>query len=116
MKEKLAADAAIAECEARMNKDECEDDEDEDGSINEHKSRTRRRSSDLSSLNQLDAKMELIAKSLSSRTRSLDDDRPEKIKKQMSVDSSNDASSEDSNDSNFQRIFSSNLDFLGISL
>lgn len=110
MKEKLAADAAIAaETEATKIKEE-EDDEDEaegdadvddENSLTEHKSRSRRRSSDVASLSQIeDSKPSMIAlQKTVGRTQSLDSERPHKIKKQISVDSGNDASSEDSNDS-----------------
>lgn len=99
MKEKLAAAAAKAESEASDIKDEDDDDEDEN-SIVEHTSRRRRRSSDTGSLSQLDTKPEPVAKKTAHRTQSLDDScRPPKVKKQISVDSGNDASSEDSNDS-----------------
>lgn len=110
MKEKLAADAAIAaESEATQIKEE-EDDEDEvegevdvedENALAEHKSRSRRRSSDVASLSQMeDIKPDAaVMKKTAGRTQSLDSERPPKIKKQISVDSGNDASSEDSNDS-----------------
>lgn len=120
MKEKLAADAAEA-AESAATKIKEDDDEDEDeveveneieveaevegnteevNILAEHKSRIRRRSSDIASLSQLDVKTDTAAvKRLLQRTQSLDCDRPLKIKKQISVDSGNDASSEDSNDS-----------------
>lgn len=100
MKEKLAAAAAKAESEATKVKEEDED-EDDENSIIEHNSRSRRRSSDVTSLSQLDIKLESnLIKKTPPRTQSLDtSNRPQKVKKQISVDSGNDASSEDSNDS-----------------
>lgn len=99
MKEKLAAAAAQAESEATVVKDE-EDDEDDENSIIEHTSRSRRRSSDVTSLSQVITKCESDLLKKVSRTQSLDtSNRPPKVKKQISVDSGNDASSEDSNDS-----------------
>lgn len=100
MKEKLAAAAAKAESEATKVKEE-EDEEDDENSIIEHTSRSRRRSSDVASLSQLDTKSESnTSKKSVHRTQSLDSTtRPPKVKKQISVDSGNDASSEDSNDS-----------------
>lgn len=112
MKEKLAAAAAKAESEAIKVKEE-EDDEDEENSIIEHLSRSRRRSSDVTSLSQLDTKSDSNSaqKSLL-RTQSLDStNRPPKVKKQISVDSGNDASSEDSNDSKGSKIMTSNITF-----
>ncbi|XP_065201718.1 histone-lysine N-methyltransferase EZH2-like [Planococcus citri] len=111
MKEKLAAAAAKAESEASKLKDE-DDEDDYENSIVEHTSRRRRRSSDTASLSQLDTKPEPRTKKSVPRTHSLDDSgRPPKVKKQISVDSGNDASSEDSNDSKgFQSQFLTFLD------
>ncbi|KAK7593004.1 hypothetical protein V9T40_007756 [Parthenolecanium corni] len=101
MKEKLAADAAFAESEAmRINDEEEEDeDEDEDSVIQEHTSRARRRNSDVLSRSQ-SANNHIIEQTISgARTQSLDCSSLQDLKKQISVDSGNDASSEDSNDS-----------------
>lgn len=103
MKEKLAAAAAIAESEAKQAKDEDDEEDDDENSFSEHKSRHRRRSSEAFSLSQLDTKSSGEIKKPVLRTQSLDSDRQLKIKKQNSVDSGNDASSEDSNDS--KRLF-----------
>ncbi|XP_065224029.1 histone-lysine N-methyltransferase EZH2-like [Planococcus citri] len=111
MKEKLAAAAAKAESEASDIKDE-DDDEDYDNSIIEHLSRSRRRSSDAASLSHLDTKPDSNSDQKSvPRTQSLDtSNRPLKVKKQISIDSGNDASSEDSNDSKDEIIPDSNID------
>lgn len=101
MKEKLAADAAIAESEAmRINDEEDEDeDEDEDSVIREHTSRARRRNSDVLARSQSANNHITDLKVSGARTQSLDCESLQDIKKQISVDSGNDASSEDSNDS-----------------
>lgn len=106
MKEKLAADAAkAAESEAanriKEEEDDDDDDEEEESVVSEHNCRSRRRSSDAVSLSQLEMKSEsfVAKKTVTPRTRSLDSSPSEKVKKQLSVDSGNDASSEDSNDS-----------------
>lgn len=99
MKEKLAAAAAEAESEDTIVKEEEDEDDDEENSLLEHDSRSRRRSTDLV-LNQFNGKSEpLEPKKPAARTQSLDNNRVQKVKKQVSVDSGNDASSEDSNDS-----------------
>lgn len=102
MKEKLAADAAIAESEAlRIKDDEEEEEEDEyeDSIIGEHASRTRRRNSDVLARSQSENNHINESKINGIRTQSLDCESLQELKKQISVDSGNDASSEDSNDS-----------------
>lgn len=112
MKEKLAADAAIAESEAmRINDEEDEDeDEDEDSVIQEHASRARRRNSDVLSRSQSENNHISNLKISGARTQSLDCESIQDLKKQISVDSGNDASSEDSNDSKgFLQIYFSRI-------
>ncbi|KAK7590163.1 hypothetical protein V9T40_001776 [Parthenolecanium corni] len=87
MKEKLAAAAAIAKSVASKLKEESEDD-DEDENILEPKS---------SPNNFIDLTLNTPKKLV--RTDSFDSDRHRRIKNQLVVDSGNDASSEDSNDS-----------------
>lgn len=93
MKEKLAAAAAIAKSVASKLKEESEDD-DEDENILEPKS---------SPNNFIDLTLNTPKKLV--RTDSFDSDRHRRIKNQLVVDSGNDASSEDSNDSKGLSIF-----------
>lgn len=93
MKEKLAAAAAIAKSVASKLKEESEDD-DEDEHILEPKS---------SPNHHVDSK--LITPKKLVRTDSFDSDRNRRIKNQLVVDSGNDASSEDSNDSKGSFLF-----------
>lgn len=84
MKEKLAAAAAIAKSKASKIKEES-DDEDEDETVLESKSSP-------------DIKLNIETKTVV-RTNTFDNDGQPRIKNSLSVDSGNDASSEDSNDS-----------------
>ncbi len=97
MREKLAA-AAIAESEAVQFKQKRNEIEDEN-SMSEHESRNRNVSSDIESPSPVDVKFELSGLENAVPSSSLGCDASEDYKKQMTVDSGNDASSEDSNDS-----------------